>query len=152
MQGYEDYDLITKIIRNFWDISHILRQTSNGRGSRPRILTILLQNGEITQSALTARLGIKPGSASETLSKMENAGLICREESKVDRRTVDIKLTDCGKAKAELAFAEREQRNKKMLSSLSLTEQTQLLAILEKLTADWKIRYGQQEKREKRQK
>ncbi len=147
---YEDYDPVTKLVHHFWDISRVLHQTSNGRGSQKRILTILLRNGSVTQSALTEHLGIKPGSASETLSKMESTGLIHRSESKTDRRTVDIELTEHGKAEAEIAFREREQRKKEMLASLSPEEQAQLLVLLEKLTADWNTRYGEPAQGEKR--
>ena len=47
----------------------------------------------MTQKALTARLGVQPGSASEVLNKLEQAGLILRTPSETDHRTTDIHLT-----------------------------------------------------------
>lgn len=141
MLNYENADLGSKLICNFWGISHMLHQISDGRGSQKRILTVLLRSGTVTQSALTEHLGIKPGSASEVLSKLESAGLIRRSYSDTDRRLINIELTDSGKSEAELALSEREQRKREMLAPLSPEEQAELLALLEKVTANWKERY-----------
>jgi DNA-binding MarR family transcriptional regulator len=143
MLNDENADLGSKLIRNFWAISHMLHQISDGRGSQKRILTVLLRSGKVTQSALTERLGIKPGSASEVLSKLESAGLIRRSYSDTDRRTIDIELTDSGRVEAELALSEREQRKREMLAPLSIEEQEELLALLENVTANWKEHYQQ---------
>ena len=45
-----------------------------GRGGQNRVLTILKEEGEMTQRALTERLGIQPGSASEIIGKLEKGG------------------------------------------------------------------------------
>jgi DNA-binding MarR family transcriptional regulator len=138
MLNNENADLGSKLIRSFWAISRMLHQMSDGRGSQKRILTVLLRSGKVTQSALTEHLGIKPGSASEVLSKLEGAGLIRRTYSDTDRRTIDIELTDSGRLEAELALSEREQRKREMLAPLSIEEQAELLALLDKVIANWK--------------
>jgi DNA-binding MarR family transcriptional regulator len=138
MLNNENADLGSKLIRNFWAISRMLHQMSDGRGSQKRILTVLLRSGKVTQSALTEHLGIKPGSASEVLSKLESAGLIRRTYSDIDRRTIEIELTDSGRLEAELALSEREQRKREMLAPLSIEEQEELLALLDKVLANWK--------------
>jgi DNA-binding MarR family transcriptional regulator len=138
MLNNENADLGSKLIRNFWAISRMLHQMSDGRGSQKRILTVLLRSGKVTQSALTEHLGIKPGSVSEVLSKLESAGLIRRTYSDIDRRTIEIELTDSGRLEAELALSEREQRKREMLAPLSIEEQEELLALLDKVIANWK--------------
>lgn len=138
MLNNENADLGSKLIRNFWAISRMLHQMSDGRGSQKRILTVLLRSGKVTQSALTEHLGIKPGSASEVLSKLESAGLIRRTYSDIDRRTIEIELTDSGRLEAELALSEREQRKREMLAPLSIEQQEELLALLDKVIANWK--------------
>lgn len=135
---YHELDITGKLIWNFRNIGHILRGTSGGKGSRKRILTVLLKSGQVTQTALTEYLGIRPGSASEVLSKMEAAGLIVRQENEADRRTVNIELTDTGRKEAALAAKERKCGHEELLSGLSRTEQEELLALLEKLTAHCK--------------
>lgn len=138
---YQAADINDKLIINFRDISHTMRSLYEGRGSQKRILMVLLETGPITQRALTERLGIQPGSASEVLSKLEHAGLILRAASAKDRRTTDISLTEEGRRQAEEARALRDRRHEQMFSCLSQSEKVQLLTLLETISKDWDIRY-----------
>lgn len=71
-------DINKKLILNMRDLNHIMRSLYEGKASQKRILIILNDVKSITQRDLTMRLGIQPGSASEILSKLENAGFILR--------------------------------------------------------------------------
>lgn len=135
---YHELDITGKLIWNFRNISHILRGMSGGKGSQKRILTVLLKSGQVTQTALTEYLGIKPGSASEVLSKMEAVGLIVRQENEADRRTVNIELTETGRKEAIRAAEERNRGHRELLLGLSGKEQEELLVLLEKLSAHCK--------------
>ena len=130
-----------KLIMNLRDISHTMRSLYEGRGSQKRILIILHEVGKITQRALTERLGIQPGSASEVIAKLESAELITRTPSESDRRTADIQLTDKGKELASQAVNQRRRRHEEMFSCLSEDEKTELLTLLEKINTDWEQRY-----------
>ena len=130
-----------KLIIILRDLGHIMRSLYEGKASQKRILIILNELETITQRDLTERLGIKPGSASEILSKLENAELIIRTQNEVDRRTVDICLTDKGKELAIEALLQRQKRHKEMFSCLSEEEKQELLSLLEKVSIDWKTRY-----------
>ena len=138
---YEAAELHNSLVLNFWEIAHTMRRISEGKGSQKRILMILLENGTMTQSALTEQLGIQPGSASEVLGKLEAAGLILRTPSETDRRTADICLTALGKSAAEAAYAQRQVRHQQMFSGLSDEEKETLLQLLEKVNADWKRKF-----------
>lgn len=138
---YRRVDINDKLIINLRDISHTMRSLYEGRGSQKRILIILKETGTITQHALTKRLGIQPGSASEVIAKLENAGLIIRVPSETDRRTVDVALTEKGKGLAIEAAAQRSRRHEDMFSCLSEGEKEELLSLLEKVNADWEQRY-----------
>lgn len=131
-----------RLIINLRDISHTMRSLYEGKASQKRILIILNEVTDITQRELTARLGIQPGSASEILSKLENAGLILRRANEADRRTVDISLTDTGKQMAIEAAKQRSLRHMEMFSCLSEREKEELLSLLEKINKDWDCRYG----------
>ena len=138
---YYDEETNKKLIINLRDISHIMRMQYEGKASQKRILIILSETGTITQKELTERLGIQPGSASEILSKLENAALITRTPNETDHRTIDIQLTDEG---AELAFEAAEQRrhrHEEMFSCLSQVEKETLLSLLEKIHTDWESRF-----------
>lgn len=130
-----------KLIMNLRDISHTMRSLYEGRGSQKRILIILHEVGKITQRALTERLGIQPGSASEVIAKLESAELITRTPSESDRRTADIQLSDKGRELASQAVNQRRCRHEEMFSCLSEDEKTELLTLLEKINTDWEQRY-----------
>ena len=99
------------LILNFRDISHTMRFLYEGKGSQKRILIVLSKTGPITQRALTERLGIQPGSASEVIAKLESADLVKRTPCESDRRTADIALTEKGKVLALQAAEQRRLRH-----------------------------------------
>lgn len=134
-------DINEKLISNLRGLGHTIRFLYEGRGSQKRILIILLEVGSITQRALTARLGIQPGSASEVLAKLEGAGLITKTISSTDRRTAKICLTNKGELLAREAAGQRKRRHEEMFSCLSEAEKKSLLALTQKLYDDWGNRY-----------
>lgn len=139
---YRNADVNGRLILNFRDINHTMRALYEGRGSQKRILIVLLETGKITQRELTRRLGIQPGSASEVIAKLENAGFLMRTESCEDRRTADIQLTEEGRLQALEAKRQRDQRHREMFSCLSDEEKTTLTELLKKINTDWEKRYG----------
>lgn len=141
MPHYHSTEMNDKLILNLRDISHMMRMQYEGKASQKRILIILNASGMLTQKELTERLGIQPGSVSEILSKLENAGLITRTQNETDRRTMDIRLTDAGTELALEATAQRQKRHEEMFSCLTLEEKMTLLSLLEKIHTDWGCRF-----------
>ncbi|MGN1179713.1 MAG: MarR family winged helix-turn-helix transcriptional regulator [Suilimivivens sp.] len=142
---YKNYDAMEadkKLVLNLRDLGHVIRFLYEGKGSQKRILIILYETGAMTQKELTERLGIQPGSASEVIGKLESTGLIMRQTSENDRRTVDIRLTKEGEAMAREAAMQRKRRHQEMFSCLSEEEKNTLLRLAEKLNEDWDSRYG----------
>ncbi|MDE6469863.1 MAG: MarR family transcriptional regulator [Eubacterium sp.] len=136
-EHYENADNNSKLIINLRNINHTMHSLYEGRGSQKRILIILLENENITQQELTEKLGIKPGSASEVIAKLEKSNLIERTKNILDRRTANITLTDEGRAMAEDAKKQRETRHEEMFSALSEEDKAVLLSLLEKINSDW---------------
>ena len=126
---------------NLRDTEDIIRNVFEGRVSQKKILIFLNEYGKITQKKLSKKLGIKPETAYEIISKMADSGLIKYTDSKKDKNTKDIKLTKEGKQEAVLAGAEIEDLQGDMFSCLDTTEKEQFLSILEKLNLDWDSRY-----------
>lgn len=148
MRGYKEYEhynamgMNDKLVLNLRDLSHTMRFLYEGKGSQKRILIILEEiGGSITQQELTKRLGIRPGSASEVIAKLESMGYISRTQNETDRRTVDMMLTESGKIAAAEAGAQRRQRHTEMFCCLSDDEKKELLILLEKVNKDWSVRY-----------
>jgi len=130
-----------RLVISLRDISHTMRSLYEGRGSQKRILIMLRETGAITQRELTARLGIQPGSASEVIAKLEQAGLVVCSLSETDRRTADISLTEEGERQARTALEQRQRRHEEMFSALTDEEKAQLLSLLGKVNSDWEDRY-----------
>ncbi len=74
---------------------------SSPRRGQGRILSLLKIKNEISQKDLAAILDIRPQSLGELLAKLEKAGFIERTPSESDRRVMEIRLTEAGKAAAE---------------------------------------------------
>lgn len=144
-EAYETMDMDSRLIMNLRDLGHMIRFLFEGKGSQKRILIILSESGGMTQRELTERLGIKPGSASEVIKKLEHAGMIRRTHSDSDRRTTDITLTEEGNLAAKEAAGQRKSRHRDMFSCLSEEEKRTLLALAEKLNGDWQSRYHDSE-------
>lgn len=130
-----------KLVHSLWNINHKMRQLHDGKASQSRILIVLREHKVMTQRELTKHLDIQPGSASEILAKMEQAGLIMRMPNQADQRTMDILLTEKGNTLASEAVEQRKKLYGKIFVSLTAKEQETLYALLEKLQADWDTRF-----------
>lgn len=134
---YRFLDMNNKLVWNFRDIGHTMRGISEGKGSQKRVLIVLCEEGSMTQRALTERLGIQPGSASEVIGKLESAGMVKRTPGEADRRTMEIQLTEAGRKAGEEAGKRRKERHERMFSCFDAEEKKVLLSLLERLNADW---------------
>lgn len=135
-------DMNEKLVHGLLDINHMMRMLYEGKASQSRILIILYEQKEMTQKDLTEFLGIKPGSVSEILSKLEKANLITRVHSENDHRTMEVSLTDEGEKLAQEAVERRRERHEQMFVCLTEDEQNTLLFLLEKLSGDWGERFS----------
>ena len=138
---YRELDTNDKLVDGLRELNRFMRTQYEGKASQQRILMILNSAGAMTQRDLTEQLDIQPGSASEILAKLENAGLILRTQNETDRRTTDIQLTETGKAQALEAADQRHKRHEEMFDCLSEEEKQTMLSLLEKLRRDWRHRY-----------
>ena len=127
--------------RMLWDLGfcgHYLHFHSGGRSGRAAIICLLAKNdGQMSQQELGTYFELKPGSLSEILAKIENAGLIERTRNPEDRRQLTIRLTDKG---ADEAAREQEGRNlfrRQAFACLSEVEQEQLLDMLDRIRTHW---------------
>lgn len=101
--------------------------------SQARLLRVLGHHGGSSQKELAAFMRIRPASLSEVLSKLEQKALIKKEQDPADRRRNRYFLTDSGETLSEKLQEERRSQGGAFFSSLSGTEQEQLLALLTKL-------------------
>ena len=85
----------------FRSLGHRMRFMSGGRAGQGRLLHLLERESPITQRRLMDQVGVRAGSLSEVLGKMEANGWIERAPSPEDRRSVEITLTPAGRAAAQ---------------------------------------------------
>ncbi len=115
-------------------LSRSLQLQTQDSSSRYRIFCILAERGRIGQQELKDLLGIKSGSLSELLAKLEKKNLIRRKKNETDKRNRDIVLTEDGgnwlrdhKPKGSGASH--------LFSVLSADEKAQLSALLGRLVS-----------------
>lgn len=85
------------------------------------------------QNALGKALEINHSTVTKSVKRLEEAGLVIRERSKVDKRITNICLTDEGIALKEQVFLIWENIEKRMSTELSNEEKQQFLALVEKI-------------------
>lgn len=110
-------------------------QKQNQRG-QSRLLHLLAQKDNLTNSEIVEALDIRPSSVSALVSKLEASELIERHESPDDKRVSLISLTDKGRKFIDGSKKFKDELSESMFESLTETEQQQLRSLLEKLIVD----------------
>ncbi len=133
-----EQDLLEKFSKLMWllrrnMIGHLRNHGPMGAPyqGQGRILSLLKLTPEISQKELAHILNIRSQSLGELLAKLERSGYITRTPSEVDRRGMDIRLTESGKAVSEEEVEPAEQEL--FLGCLTKEEQTTLNDYLERL-------------------
>lgn len=106
------------------------------RDSQGRILRILSAHDGISQHQLQEIVGIKPGSLSEVLIKLEKSGCITRKQDKHDKRCQNVYITAKGKKTFEEIHKAHEEESAHYFDSLNAKEKKSLLSLLDKLVPD----------------
>jgi len=107
----------------------------NPHRGQGRILAILKMQPEISQKDLSYLLDIRNQSLSELLTKLEKSGFITRTQSEIDRRVMDIELTEEGKVAAEQAEQQNEDTDQ-IFEILSEEERRNLSDYLNRFIAE----------------
>ena len=100
------------------------------------VLATLRRTGEpfaLRPTELFQTLMISSGGLTDRLNRLEKKGLISREASPSDRRSMLVKLTRKGRELIDMAFAEDMAAEEEMLSPLNKGERKTLAALLAKL-------------------
>lgn len=126
-----------KIVKRMIICSRYLRHYRHKNMAQDRVIELLgNHSGRMSQKEIQNRLGIRPGSVSELISKLEHRGLIVKEKSEEDKRAFDIVLTKKGEEEFTL-IKNSDDEYKDLFSVLSEEERGMLNDILGKLGNDW---------------
>lgn len=126
-----------KLIHNLRRCGHYLRHHTEEKGSQRRVLFHLHRKGPMTQKDLLELLGVRAGSLSELLSKLEAKGCIAKEKSETDKRNYNVSITPVG---LELLGELQKQYHESMadlLSGFPEEDKVTLNALLEELQNSW---------------
>jgi DNA-binding MarR family transcriptional regulator len=102
-------------------------------GPQLSVLKLLESFQDLSLSSLSERIRAQNSTVTGIIDRMEREGLVCRERSKTDRRVVYIKLTDKGEKLARQIRVEPLEIFRSALTSLTASDQRDLLRILMKL-------------------
>ncbi|TYR30022.1 MarR family transcriptional regulator [Mesorhizobium microcysteis] len=100
------------------------------------VISTLRRSGppyRLTPTDMYASLMISSGGLTHRLGRLEKAGLIRREKSPNDGRSVQVALTDEGRALAEKAFRADMESEIRFLDALDNAEREALSGLLRKL-------------------
>lgn len=78
--------------------------------------------GDVTMSELSRRLLVSNGNATTVVDRLEKDGLVRRNQSPADRRTVFVTMTDEGRKQFESWAVDHEVQVNTLLSALSEAE------------------------------
>jgi len=131
-QNYEALQVEEKLFLNMHTLVGLWKR-GGGKGGMSRILTILSEQGAMSQQQLMGIVGIRAGSLSEVLGKLEASGWIRREANETDHRSMDVALTDAGVEEVQRWRDAGGSQRDAVFAALSEDEKATLLATLEKL-------------------
>lgn len=135
----QEYCIMSDIIR----ISHNGRRKMHNQpeqaGCRPRgyghILDLLSKHNGLTQQQIAQQLGIRPQSASEAVSNLEEQGMVEKSPNPLDKRSYLLHITPEG-LKRQGEIRERRQENaRRIFAPLSEEEKDTLQTLLRKVVA-----------------
>ncbi|MBO8189948.1 MarR family winged helix-turn-helix transcriptional regulator [Streptomyces spirodelae] len=96
------------------------------------VMLVLWEHGEVSVKSLSAQLRLDSGTLSPLLKRLEAAGLVRRERSAQDERSVQVRLTEAGGQLRERAL--RVPRRIAAAAGFDAAEAAELRARLDKLT------------------
>jgi DNA-binding MarR family transcriptional regulator len=94
------------------------------------LLMLLWEKEPRTQAELTREMAIEPPTVSKMLSRLAKAGVIVRDRSESDRRTVLVTLTEAGRALQAPVNAAWRTLEADTVGELTPEEQDTLLVLL----------------------
>lgn len=120
---------------------HFLYHRRGGKRGQVKILKILNENGHITQKELMETLTLKSGSLSESVKKLENQGFISKEKDEMDKRKINITITNKGREFLENQLYITSSQEEILFNALTSEEQENLKLLLAKLFLDWESKF-----------
>ncbi|KRK35424.1 MarR family winged helix-turn-helix transcriptional regulator [Loigolactobacillus bifermentans] len=98
-----------------------------------RVLRLLADKGQLTNSQIVEALDIRPSSASALVNKLEERGFITRQPDENDKRILQIVLTEAGQNFLDNSHQLKDELSESLFAGLTADEQQQLTQLMAKL-------------------
>lgn len=137
MEHHESAQLYTalhRLGRQLYRCAHHIVPMDGFYREQSRLLFLIEENEGIIQRDLAERMDVRPSSMTAMLRKMEQLGLVLREQDEKDQRVMHIFLTEKGKAAAEKSGEVNTELTNVLFRGLTENEVKELLRLVEKLT------------------
>ena len=131
----ELYTALHRLGRQLHRSVHRMGHKTGHYQEQSRLLLLIAANDGVIQRDLAIEMDVRPSSMTEMLVKMEQLGLIRREQDEKDQRVMHIFLTDKGKSVAEESKIMNAQLTEELFAGLNAEEIDEILRLTEKLTA-----------------
>lgn len=134
------YNALARLSRQIHRMEHWMANSDLSGGQKlqrwqTRLLFLISQNNGSSQRELAEAMDVRPSSMTEMVLKMEHAGLITRKQDEKDQRVMRIFLTETGEKAAAQFSAATIDLTSTMFNCLTPEEQSQMLALVEKISA-----------------
>ncbi|MCI8592174.1 MAG: MarR family transcriptional regulator [Lachnospiraceae bacterium] len=132
---------IEQELAELWEqVNHWQRYHGGGHESRSyegrsqgRVLHLLQSQGDLYQKELQYILGIRPGSMSEIVTKLEKRGLLVRKRDEKDMRRARLSITEEGMACVRQYEQRQSSRIAALFSGLTTEEKQVMKSALKKM-------------------
>lgn len=96
-----------------------------------RTLVVLSTGGPTRLADLAQNLNVSPSTATRMCDRLVRKGLVTRARDELDRREVNLAVTDGGRALVQTVIAKRREEVRDLLQSIPEDARTQLVASLQ---------------------
>lgn len=110
----------------------------DGKG---RLLSVLQQKDGLTQRELGEALDIRPSSVGELVRKLENTGLVMRKNNEMDRRVMNVYLTEDGREIVSSASSVQEDIQANVFQEITGDEKENFTLVLDKMITSLEEKY-----------
>lgn len=126
---------LRRILRATESYARKLAQAARLTPAQLRVLQIVHGWGSATPKALAQQMGVSQATVTALVDKLVGAGLARRVPSEVDRRQINVVLTEAGAERLSEVPDALQQRYARAFEALQDWEQAQILAALERVAA-----------------
>ncbi|MFI7483836.1 MarR family winged helix-turn-helix transcriptional regulator [Kocuria sp. M1R5S2] len=116
-----------------YDFESTIHRPAGGTWSSFRLLLALWVSGPLSPNEAARLTGMSRAAVSNLTGTLVGKGLLRREASPDDGRSVTLRLTEDGLAKIRVAFRAQNERESQWAEALTDDEQHTLVTLLEKL-------------------